>query len=152
MIEHRGIVQRIEGGKVFVAIEVAGCTSGGQSGACGIGQMASGLPVTLLSLPVGTNIKVGDMVMVGLPASRVTLSALLGYLFPAIAMIVGAWFGAVSDGTDGATALGGISGFLASLVLARVAIALVPSLLPSPQLISATNQSHVSQQEYHHER
>ena len=152
MIEHRGIVQRVEDGKAIVAMETAGCSSCGQGSSCGIGKMASGRPATLLTLPVSGEIKAGDMVMIGLPASRLTLSALLGYLFPAFAMIFGAWLGSLSDGSDGATALGAMAGFLGALAIARIAIGLVPSLMPAPRLIPSTPHSNLSQQESHHER
>lgn len=141
MIEHRGIVQRVDSGKAIVAMETAGCSSCGQGGSCGIGKMASGRPATLLTLPVSGDIKAGDMVMIALPASRLTFSALLGYLFPAFAMIFGAWLGSLLDGSDGATAVGAIAGFLGALAVARVAIGLVPSLMPAPQLIPISNQS-----------
>lgn len=143
MIEHRGIVQRVEAGKAIVAMETAGCSSCGQGSSCGIGKMASGRPATLLTLPVSGDIKAGDMVMIALPASRLTFSALLGYLFPAFAMIFGAWLGSLLDGSDGATALGAIAGFLGALAVARVAIGLVPGLMPAPQLIPISNQSTV---------
>lgn len=152
MIEHRGIVQRLEGGKAIVAMETAGCATCGQGGSCGIGKMASGRAATLLTLPVSGDIRAGDTVTIGLPASRLTLSALLGYLFPAFAMICGAWLGALHDGSDGATALGAIGGFLGALALARVAIGLIPGLLPAPQLLPVSNPIHVSSQEFHHER
>ena len=143
MIEHRGIVQRVEAGKAIVAMETAGCSSCGQGSSCGIGKMASGRPATLLTLPVSGDIKAGDMVMIGLPASRLTFSALLGYLFPAFAMIFGAWLGSLLDGSDAATALGAIAGFLGALAIARVAIGLVPGLMPAPQLVPIPNQSTV---------
>ena len=152
MIEHRGIVQRVADGKAIVAMETAGCSSCGQGSSCGIGKMASGRPATLLTLPVGGDIKAGDMVMIGLPASRLTFSALLGYLFPAFAMIFGAWLGSLSDGSDGATALGAMAGFLGALAIARIAIGLVPGLMPAPQLITTSPHSNLSQQEFHHER
>lgn len=63
------------------------------------------------------------------------LSALLGYLFPAAAMLAGAWLGALSDGSDGAAALGAIAGFLAALAAARVVL----GLLPAPQPIPASS-------------
>jgi sigma-E factor negative regulatory protein RseC len=141
MIEHRGIVQRVEGGQAVVAMETAGCSSCGQGSSCGIGKMASGRPATLLTLPVSGDIKAGDMVMIALPTSRLTLSALLGYLFPAFAMIFGAWFGSLLDGSDGATALGAIAGFLGALAIARIAIGLVPGLMPAPQLVPVSNLS-----------
>lgn len=43
-IEHRGVVQRVEGGLAIVAMETAGCASCGQGGSCGIGKMAVGRP------------------------------------------------------------------------------------------------------------
>ena len=79
--------------------------------------------------------------LIGLPESKLTLSALLGYLFPAFAMLFGAWLGATLEGTDGATALGAIAGFLGALAIARVAIGLVPGLMPAPQLIPISNDS-----------
>jgi len=136
MIEHRGIVQRVEGGKAFVAMETAGCSSCGQGSSCGIGKMAAGRSATMLTLPVSGDIKAGDMVTIGLPENRLTFSALLGYLFPAFALIFGAWLGSALDGSDGATALGAIAGFLLALTIARIAIGLVPGLMPAPQLIS----------------
>ncbi len=141
MIEHRGIVQRVEGGKAIVAMETAGCSSCGQGSSCGIGKMAGGRPATLLTLPVGGDVKAGDLVLIGLPESRLTLSALLGYLFPAFAMLFGAWLGALREGSDGATALGAIAGFLVALAIARLVIGLAPGLLPAPQLIPLSNQS-----------
>lgn len=141
MIEHRGIVQRVEGGKAFVAMETAGCSSCGQGSSCGIGKMAAGRPATMLTLPVGEGVKAGDMVAIGLPENRLTLSALLGYLFPAFAMIFGAWLGSALDGSDGATALGAIAGFLGALTIARIVIGLVPGLMPAPQLIPIFSQS-----------
>jgi sigma-E factor negative regulatory protein RseC len=141
MIEHRGIVQRVDGGKAIVAMETAGCSSCGQGSSCGIGKMASGRPATLLTLPVSGDIRAGDVVSIALPESKLSLSALLGYLFPAFAMLFGAWLGAALDGSDGATALGAIAGFLGALAIARVAIGLVPGLMPAPQLIPIANDS-----------
>ncbi len=141
MIEHRGIVQRVDGGRAIVAMETAGCSSCGQGSSCGIGKMASGRPATLLTLPVSGDIKAGDLVLIGLPESKLTLSALLGYLFPAFAMLFGAWLGSLLEGSDGATALGAIVGFLGALVIARLVIGLIPGLLPVPQLIPLANQS-----------
>lgn len=147
MIEHRGIVQRVEGGKAIVAMETAGCTSCGQGGSCGIGKMAGGRAATLLTLPSGEHLRAGDVVTIGLPTSRLSLSALLGYLFPACAMLLGAGFGASLDGSDGATALGAIAGFLGALVIARIAIGLAPQLMPVPRLVPATSRLPISHQE-----
>ena len=148
MIEHRGVVQRIDGNKAIVAMETAGCSSCGQGSSCGIGKMASGRPATLLTIPVSGDIKAGDFVLIGLPESKLTLSALLGYLFPAFAMLLGAWLGStIEDGSDAATALGAIAGFVAALVIARIVIGLVPNLMPVPQLIPLSKQSPTFPQE-----
>jgi len=148
MIEHRGVVQRIDGNKAIVAMETAGCSSCGQGSSCGIGKMASGRPATLLTLPVSGDIKAGDFVLIGLPESKLTLSALLGYLFPAFAMLLGAWLGStIEDGSDAATALGAIAGFVAALVIARIVIGLVPDMMPVPQLIPPSKQSPTFPQE-----
>ncbi|WP_295007918.1 SoxR reducing system RseC family protein [uncultured Dechloromonas sp.] len=151
MIEHRGIVQRIEGGQALVAMETAGCSSCGQGASCGVGKMAAGRPATLLTIPVSADIRAGDFVLIGLPESKLTLSALLGYLFPAFAMLVGAWLGASLEGSDGGTALGAIVGFLGALAIARIAIGLVPGLLPAPRLIPISNQSTAFPKEHHHD-
>ena len=144
MIEHRGIVHRVDGGKDIVAMETAGCSSCGQGSSCGIGKMASGRPATMLTIPVSGDIKAGDLVLIGLPESKLTLSALLGYLFPAFAMLLGAWLGSsIEEGSDAATALGAI----AALVIARIAIGLVPNLMPVPQLIPVSKQSPTFRQE-----
>ncbi|MGV0976644.1 MAG: SoxR reducing system RseC family protein [Azonexus sp.] len=148
MIEHRGIVHHVDGGKAIVAMETAGCSSCGQGSSCGIGKMASGRPATMLTIPVSGDIKAGDFVLIGLPENKLTLSALLGYLFPAFAMLLGAWLGAsIEDGSDAATALGAIAGFIGALVVARIAIGLVPDLMPVPQLIPASKQSPTFRQE-----
>jgi sigma-E factor negative regulatory protein RseC len=141
MIEHRGIIQRVEGGKAIVAMETAGCSSCGQGSSCGIGKMASGRPATLITIPTSGDVRPGDFVLIGLPESKLTLSALLGYLFPAFAMLLGAWLGATLEGTDGSTALGAIAGFLGSLAIARLVIGLLPGLMPAPQLIPISNDS-----------
>lgn len=138
MIEHRGVVQRVEGGLAIVAMETAGCADCGQGNSCGVGKLAAGRPATLLTIPVGGDVRAGDLVAIALPDSRLTLSALLGYLFPAFAMLLGAALGAcVEQGSDAATAMGAIAGFIAALVIARIAIGLIPGLMPAPQLITA---------------
>ena len=155
IIEHRGIVQRVENGKAIVAMETAGCSSCSQSSGCGIGKMASGRPATLLTLPVSAGIKAGDQVSIALPENRLTLSALFGYLFPAITMLLGAWLGASHDGSDGATAIGAIAGFIGALLTLRILVGLVPGLMPAPELnllVTDSMLSKLSQKELHHER
>jgi sigma-E factor negative regulatory protein RseC len=152
LIEHRGVVQRVEGGRAFVAMQTGGCSSCAQGSRCGIGKMAGGRAATLLAFEVGTDMRVGDQVKIVLRESRLALSALFGYLFPALAMLLGAWFGASADGSDGATALGAIAGFFGALLALRVVAGVFPGLMPTPELARLSGPSAVSQQEFNHER
>ena len=152
MLEHRGVVQRVADGKVVVAMETAGCGSCGHGGSCGVGRMAAGRPATLLTLPADGDFRVGETVNIVMPERSLMMLSLLGYLLPAFALLLGAWFGASFGGSDGMTALGAIVGFLAALVIARIAGALLPDMLAPPQVIPLSSQFNVFQQELHHER
>jgi sigma-E factor negative regulatory protein RseC len=152
MIEHRGIVQRVEGGKVIVAMETGGCESCGHGSSCGLGKIAGARASTLLTLSASGNLKAGDVVTIGLPENRMTVTALIGYLFPAVALLLGAGLGATLAGSDEATALGAIVGFLGALGIARIALWIVPGLHPVPQLIYHPRHPIHSQQEFRHER
>lgn len=147
-IEHRGIVQRIDGSRATVAVETSRCHSCGQGASCGIARIANRRHATVLMLPATPGLEAGDEVTVVLPASRLTGAALLGYLFPAVAMLLGAWLGASLDGSDGATALGAMAGFAAALVIARGVVAAIPDALPAPRLIPSS--AHPQEQRHDH--
>lgn len=153
MVEHRGIVQHVADGKAIVAMETAGCGSCGHGSSCGVGRMAAGRQATLLTLPAGEGLRVGETVNIVIPERNLLALGLLGYLFPALALIIGAGLGASLGGSDAMTALGAIGGFLGALILVRVASALLPELLAPPQLIPLSSpRFNVFQQELHHER
>lgn len=135
MIEHWGMVQRINDGVATVVVETTACAVCGHGSHCTICRIAGGRQAALLTLPAAHGLKAGDFVNVGLPESRLSLAAMLGYLFPALAVAVGAAIGLAAGGTDSATALGAAAGFLGSLVVARIAITFTPGLSPRPQLI-----------------
>ena len=151
LLEHRGVVQRVADGKAVIAMETSGCSSCGHGGSCGVGKMAAGRPATLLTLPTSEELRPGDVVAVVLPQSRLTTSALLGYLFPALAMLIGAGLGSSFDGSDGGTAIGAMIGFLIAIVLARLVIGLLPGLMPAPQLLARPQPARISPKEFHHE-
>ena len=70
-------------------------------------------------------------------------------------MIFGAWLGATVDGSDGATAIGAIAGFVGALLVLRILVGLVPGLMPAPELnllVTDSMLSKLSQKELHHER
>ncbi|MDD2884649.1 MAG: SoxR reducing system RseC family protein [Dechloromonas sp.] len=145
MIEHRGIVHQVMNGRATIAMETSSCGSCGHGSHCSIGQLAEGRAATLITVPAPAGLQAGDAVRIGLPASKLTLSALLGYLFPALAMLLGAALGSSLQGSDGGTALGAIIGFLAALVIARLAISHLPGLMPAPQLLTTAPLAPTSQ-------
>lgn len=140
MIEHWGMVRRIANGRATVVVETTACSVCGHGGHCCICKSADGALATMLDLPAAHGMKEGDFVNIGLSESGLSLAALLGYLFPALATLVGTLAGVLTGGGDSAMALGAAAGFVASLVVARIAIAYTPSLSPSPQLIPISNQ------------
>lgn len=144
LIEHAGIVQRIEGQRAIVAIETHGCASCGHGGHCGIGQLAKGRPATLLAVPIERALQPGEPVTIALPVSQLARSALLGYLLPALAMLLGAAAGGHLLGSDLATALGALSGLALAIAAARLALHHLPGLRPSLRLISSNPSSDTS--------
>lgn len=139
MIEHQGIIQAVSGGRVKVAVETGGCRSCAKG--CGIGQLAKNEPITLLDLPAPNNAQVGLRVTVRLPEESLARSALLGYLFPTVTFIGGAVLG--SSGGDSSTALGAVAGLVIGLFILQTIARIMPSWLPSPQLIpSITLENH----------
>ncbi|WP_428827430.1 SoxR reducing system RseC family protein [Azonexus sp. IMCC34842] len=152
LIEHWGMVKRIDDGRATIVVETTACGVCGHGGHCCICKAANGGLAAMLNLPAANGLKEGDFVNIGLPESGLSLAALLGYFFPALATLVGIAAGASIAGSDAAMALGGAAGFAGSLVVARIAIDYTPGLSPAPQLIPVSNQTNVSQQEFNHER
>lgn len=154
MIEHRAVVQSVDGGQASLAMTLAACGSC-SGGGCGVGKMASGR-ATLLTLPVCGALRAGDVVIVSLPESQLTMAALFGYFLPVLAMLIGAWSAAtLAGGSDAATALGAVAGFVVALASSRLLSGRAPGLMPSPQLIRLVHpstSSRLSSQESDHER
>lgn len=129
MIEYCGIVQWVEDGQVIVVMEIVGCSFCGQGSSCGIGKMVSGCLVILLMLLVSGDIKVGDLVSIGLLESCLMLLVLFGYFFFVFVMFFGVWFGFVFDGSDGVMVFGVIVGFFGVFVIVCFVIGLIFGLL-----------------------
>jgi sigma-E factor negative regulatory protein RseC len=151
MIEHWGMVKQVDDGRATVVVETTACGVCGHGGHCGIGRTADGRRATLLSLPAVGGLKVGDFVNVGLPESKLSLAAMFGYMFPALATLAGALVGLSSGGNDAVIALGAAAGFAGSLVVARIALALSPGFSPAPQLISHSQLSATFPKEHYHD-
>ena len=48
-LSHTGIVQAIEGREALVVVDTGGCSACGHGSSCGVGQVAKGLPATVLA-------------------------------------------------------------------------------------------------------
>lgn len=151
MIEHWGMVRAIDDGLATVVVETTACGVCGHDGHCGVGRVSAGRQATTLSLPAVGGLKVGDFVNVGLPEAGLSFAALVGYLLPALATLLGAGLGYATGGGDSATALGAAGGFAASLVAARIALGLMPGFAPRPQILPPSSLSANSLQEQEHD-
>lgn len=129
MIEHLGIVESIDNGQTTVSVATGGCRSCHKESECGIGQVAGGRHVTQLTLPAPPGLQVGESVRVRIGEDSLRHSALFGYLLPPVLLLLGAGLGYASYGSDVATAVGALIGFLLALGLARLLPARLPELL-----------------------
>lgn len=151
MIEHWGMVKQIDGTRATVVVETTTCAVCGHVGHCRICQSADGSLATTVNLLTIRGLQEGDFVNVGLSESALSLAALLGYLFPVLATLVGTLAGVLTGGGDSAMALGAAAGFVASLVATRIAIACIPSLFPAPRFIPVFNRSKPFSKEQDHD-
>ena len=148
----RGTVLAIHDGKATVRLDAVpnggGCSACAHGNSCGIGRLATlgknnekPARAMQLNLDAPAGIQAGDEVH--LLAPRVSLSqlALLGYVFPAVAMLLGAALGQTLYGSDGITALFSVFAFLLALTLARF-ISRRPSCSLSLVALSKTEFSH----------
>lgn len=140
MVEHWGMVKAIDGGIATVVVETTACPSCGHHGHCGVSHGAGGSQSTLLCLPATEGLHVGDFVHVGVPESGLSLAAFVGYLFPFLAMVLGALIAYATAG-EMLVAIGAAGGFVLSLVLARIAIAMSPILSPMPRILPPSQLS-----------
>lgn len=136
-LEHAGVVTSIAGRSAIVEIRTDGCSGCGHGAHCGIGQLARERPATRLTVPLDRPLVPGEVVTVALSARQLERSALLGYLLPAVAMLLGAALGEASGGSDEAAALGALAGLLTAVAVARLALTRIPRLATTPHLLPA---------------
>ncbi len=115
-IERRGEVVGFERGLARVRLERAAsaCAGCGSRGTCASGA------TQLIHLRLPEETRLGDRIMVSMPASSVAAAGLLGYLLPSASLIAGAVAAAAFFDGDGAAVLGAALGFIAGLLAARV--------------------------------
>jgi sigma-E factor negative regulatory protein RseC len=138
MISHAGEVRHIANGQALIAVASSGCSSCGHAGGCGIGKLAGNRRENLIALPSLPGLAAGDAVQLELDEAHVTRAALLGYLLPALLMVIGAMLGEIVGekvgvgGTaldiDAMAALGAVVGIASGLFLGRWGRPLLPRL------------------------
>lgn len=134
LIRHSGIVRAIAAGQAQIAVATTGCSACGHGGGCGIGKLAGKRKETLLTLPAA-GLVVGQQVALTLDERQLTRAALLGYLLPAVLLIVGALVGegvGAKLGAGDTAPAGALLGLLAGLGLTRLRRPLTPRLTQEP--------------------
>ena len=123
MLESQALVVKIEHGATYVEAEAGGNCGSGQcnTSACATGvlmRIFSQRPKSLrVNNPIGA--QVGEQVMLGLEEGAFLKSALLAYLLPLLALILGALLGlglaGPTDARDLYAGLGGLAGLIVSV-------------------------------------
>ena len=116
-IERRGEVVGFAHGMAQVRIEPASaCSACGSRRTCSSGQSTG----QVINLSLSGYHQIGDQIAVAMPASSLTLAALIGYLLPPVALLIGALIAATCFAGDAAAVLGAGLGFSAGLLLVRL--------------------------------
>ncbi len=139
LIQHTGHVHAIVGDQARIAVATAACSSCGHAGGCGIGKLAKNRRASLVSVPAA-GLRVGQQVTLALDEAQLTHAALLGYLLPAVLLLIGAMagelvgqkVGAADTAADTVAAIGAVTGLLAGLLLTRLRAPLTPRLTQEP--------------------
>lgn len=115
MIQRPARVIAIHADHMQVAFDPASaCGSCGSKKAC-----HNGNPERSLQLPVQAGLATGDEILLGIESSSLNLAALLAWLLPAFALLLGAALGQALFGSDLAAILAALGGLTAGLLLAR---------------------------------
>ena len=147
-LAHRGVVRAIDGNDALVAVDTGGCGSCSHGSRCGLGHLAAGRAATVLRVPAQGGVRAGDTVRVSVPLRALTIAAVLGYVLPALFLLVGAGVGHAA-GSDLSAALGAAGGFFGAMALGRLLIVLIPGLRATPQLDSDVFPTF--SKEFHHD-
>lgn len=121
-IQHRGVVERVEGDRVFVAVEqqsaCAGCHA---KGMCSAGSAEK--RTIEVRTPYALTFEVDERVVVALQQASMGLSSVVwGYVMPLVVLLVvlvGAKIAGVDDGPAAVATLVGVAIYYVGLYLAR---------------------------------
>ncbi|NMG32618.1 SoxR reducing system RseC family protein [Aromatoleum evansii] len=127
-LTHEGVVRSVEGGRALVAVPVQGCSSCGERSRCGVGKLAGGGKVSLVTVPACAGLAPGDAVTLAADPDAINRAALFGYLLPALLIVAGAVGGDRLAHTDIAAALGAFGGLVLGVLVTR-ALPRVPLVL-----------------------
>ena len=128
-IERCGEVIRVARGVAQIRLEAnAGCAGCGSRQTCASGDAAP----LLIELAVPGKVQAGARVTITMPASSLTLAALLGYLLPPVALLIGAIVANLAFGSDLAAVLGAVLGLFAGVLAARLTATLAFGRTLSP--------------------
>ncbi len=122
MIEQPARVTRIFDGQAELEVQhEAGCSSCSLRGGCGMGSLGRLFGERKRSLTIPAHdLQPADRVVLGLAERQLVSAGLILYLTPLFGLIVFALVGdALTGGSDGWTALAGLTGLFAGLGLAR---------------------------------
>lgn len=102
-VERCGEVVRFSQGRAQIRLEPnAGCAGCGSRHTCASGDAAP----LMIELAMPGDVQPGERVTVAMPAASLTLAALLGYLLPPVALLIGAIVANLAFGSDLAAVLG----------------------------------------------
>ncbi|WP_018989072.1 SoxR reducing system RseC family protein [Aromatoleum toluclasticum] len=120
VLTHEGVVRSVEGGRALVAVPVQGCSSCGERSRCGVGKLAGGAKVSLVTVPACDGLAPGDAVTLAADPDAINRAALLGYLLPALLIVAGAVGGDRLAHTDVAAVLGAFGGLVLGVLVTRM--------------------------------
>jgi sigma-E factor negative regulatory protein RseC len=123
---HHGVVQALDGDHASVAVTVRGCSGCGEKSGCAIGKLSGEGKTAHLRLPVEPGLRAGDRVRLSLGHGGLNRAALIGYLLPALLLVVGAAIGEALSASNGGAALGALLGGGVALLLGRA----LPRIFP----------------------
>ena len=128
-IERCGEVIRVARGVAQIRLEAnAGCAGCGSRQTCASGDAAP----LMIELAVPGKVQAGARVTIAMPAASLTLAALLGYLLPPVALLIGTIVANLAFGNDLAAVLGAVLGLFAGIFAARLTATLAFGRTLSP--------------------
>jgi sigma-E factor negative regulatory protein RseC len=140
----RATVMAVRNGRATVRLDQqteSGCGGCAHGSACGIGRLARRRDAPVLELNALPGLQAGDTVHLLAPQGSLPRLALLGYVWPAFALLLGAACGHLWGG-DGSAAVGAFLFFLLALGATRLAVTCRPTLCSLAILPFSDPESH----------